>query len=238
MTSAAHPWFTRDQIPLAHLNRGCERPEQRHNAALFLWLGLTTCGSAWRGVGRGVMKSHEGVALWDGVSYSSGCRGGSVTSGGTLRTEKSEAISDMFLGDYQHTLDAKGRVSLPAKFRAEMTGRLTIAKGLDKCLYIYPAEAYSAFVDNLLGKDDFDPRIRKLRRFFTTGAVEAELDSAGRISLPSVLREYAGLAKDVAVTGNGNRIELWSAEAWNIYNGGADESIEDLAKELAEFGLL
>jgi MraZ protein len=144
----------------------------------------------------------------------------------------------MFLGDYQHTLDAKGRVSLPAKFRAEMTGKLVIAKGFEDCLYVYSADEYNRFVEELLATEDFDPRMRRIRRFFTSGAVEAELDSAGRISLPPVLREYAGLKKDVAVTGNGNRIELWDAEAWTAYNGEDEGSIEDLAKELAAAGLL
>ncbi|MDY0088612.1 MAG: division/cell wall cluster transcriptional repressor MraZ [Coriobacteriia bacterium] len=145
----------------------------------------------------------------------------------------------MFLGDYQHTLDAKGRVSLPAKFRGEMTGKIVIAKGLDECLYVYPAEEYSAFVEELVAREDFDPRIRKVRRFFTTGAVETEFDSAGRVGLPANLREYAGLARDVAVTGNGNRIEIWDAGAWAAYQTGEGESsIEDLARELADSGLL
>ncbi len=144
----------------------------------------------------------------------------------------------MFLGDHQHTLDAKGRVSLPAKFRAEMTGRIVVAKGLDECLYVYPAEEYARFVADLLAGSDFDPRKRQLRRFFTSGAVETELDSAGRVSLPANLREYAGLNKDVAVTGNGNRIEIWDAGAWGEYNGASTEKIEDLAQELANAGLL
>ncbi|MDR3685710.1 MAG: division/cell wall cluster transcriptional repressor MraZ [Coriobacteriia bacterium] len=147
--------------------------------------------------------------------------------------------SGMFLGDYQHTLDAKGRISLPAKFRAEMTGKLVIAKGFEGCLYVYSADEYNRFVESLLASEDFDPRSRRIRRFFTSGAVEAELDSAGRISLPPVLREYAGLKKDVAVTGNGNRLELWDGERWAAYNSGDEEgSIEDLAKELAAAGLL
>ncbi|MDZ4180212.1 MAG: division/cell wall cluster transcriptional repressor MraZ [Coriobacteriia bacterium] len=143
----------------------------------------------------------------------------------------------MFLGDHQHTLDAKGRVSLPARFRADMTGKLVVAKGLDTCLYVYPADEYARFVEELVEREDFEPRVRKVRRHFTTGAVEVELDSAGRIGLPVKLREYAGLLKDVAVTGNGNRIELWDAEAWDEYTQ-AGESIEDLAKELADAGLL
>ena len=144
----------------------------------------------------------------------------------------------MFLGDHQHTLDAKGRVSLPAKFRAEMTGKLVIAKGFEDCLYVYSADEYNRFVEELLATEDFDPRMRRIRRFFTSGAVEAELDSAGRISLPPVLREYAGLKKDIAVTGNGNRIEIWDSVAWAAYNGEDEGSIEDLAKELAAAGLL
>ena len=143
----------------------------------------------------------------------------------------------MFLGDHQHTLDAKGRVSLPAKFRAEMTGKIVVAKGLDECLYVYPAEEYRAFVEGLLSGSDFDPRKRQLRRFFTTGAVETELDSAGRISLPANLRDYAGLTRELAVTGNGNRIEIWDSQRWSAYNGGATDQIENLARELADAGL-
>ncbi len=144
----------------------------------------------------------------------------------------------MFLGEYQHTLDAKGRVSLPSKFRAQMTGKLVVAKGFDKCLYVYPADAYEKFVAGLLGREDFDPRIRQLRRLFTAGAVEAELDSAGRISLPPKLREHAGLSKDVAITGNGNRIEIWDAGSWSAYEGETELNAEDLARELADAGLL
>jgi len=143
----------------------------------------------------------------------------------------------VFLGDHQHTLDAKGRVSLPAKFRAQMTGKIVVAKGLDTCLYVYPAEEYNRFVEELVSREDFEPRVRKVRRFFTTGAVETELDSAGRVSVPANLREYAHLSKDVAVTGNGNRIEIWDAASWIGY-GEDGESIEDLAKELADAGLL
>ena len=86
-------------------------------------------------------------------------------------------------------------------------------------------------------REDFEPRVRKVRRFFTTGAVDVELDSAGRISLPAKLRDYAQLEKDVAVVGNGNRIEIWDSAAWETY-GESGESIEDLAKELADAGLL
>jgi MraZ protein len=144
----------------------------------------------------------------------------------------------MFLGEYQHTLDAKGRVSLPAKFRAEMTGSLVVSKGLDKSLNVYSAEEYRRFEETLVSGSDFDSGKRRLRRFFVAGADTVELDSAGRISLSPVLREYAGLKKDVAVTGNGNRIEIWDADAWATYNGEGEGSLEDLAEELADAGLL
>lgn len=153
------------------------------------------------------------------------------------RAQSGEDWNGMFLGDYQHTLDAKGRVSLPARFRAEMTGRLVVVNGLDRCLYVYPADEYEAFIADLVAEEDFEPRKRKVRRFFTAGAVDVELDSAGRVSIPPKLREYAGLEREVAVTGNGNRIEIWNAEAWDSYSE-AGESIEDLAKELADSGLL
>jgi MraZ protein len=144
----------------------------------------------------------------------------------------------VFLGDYQHTLDAKGRVSLPAKFRAGMTGNLVIVKGIGGCLYVYSADEYSSFIEELLAKKDFDPRMRRIRLFFTSGAVEAELNSAGRISLPQVLRDYAELEKDVAIIGNGNRIEIWDAQKWADHRSEDEGSIEDLTKELAAAGLL
>lgn len=144
----------------------------------------------------------------------------------------------MFLGDYQHTLDAKGRVSLPAKFRQEMTGKLVIAKGFEACLYVYPADEYAKFVERLMARDDFDPRFRKVRRFFTTGAVETELDAAGRVTVPPHLRDYARLSKDVSVTGNGNRIEIWDAGTWGDYGHDTAGQVEDFAKELADAGLL
>ena len=144
----------------------------------------------------------------------------------------------MFLGDYQHTLDAKGRVSLPAKFRGEMTGKLVVAKGFEGCLYVYPAEKYREFIDRLMSRDDFNPQYRKVRRFFTSGAAETELDSAGRVKLPPVLIEHAGLGKDVSITGNGDRIEIWDAEKWAAYNGETAENIEHDAEELSSLGLL
>ena len=141
----------------------------------------------------------------------------------------------MFLGDYQHTLDAKGRVSLPKRFRDDLSGTVIVAKGIDRCLYVYGSAEYEAFVRSLPDQA-LDPTNRQVRRFFTTGAVPVEVDSAGRIILSPILREYAGLVREVAVTGNDNHIEIWDAEAWAAYNSDTEDSIEDLARGLAATG--
>jgi len=142
----------------------------------------------------------------------------------------------MFLGEYQHTLDAKGRLSLPSKFRSDMTGSLVVSKGIERCLYVQASEEYASFVAHLTEGSDFDPEYRKVRRFFTSGAVESELDSAGRVTVSLALREYAGLDKDVTIIGNGDRIELWDTEHWATYNGETTENIEESARGIAALG--
>lgn len=144
----------------------------------------------------------------------------------------------MFLGEYQHTLDAKGRLSLPAKFRNQMSGSYVVAKGLEGCLYVYSPEDYANFLAQLTASGDFDAKHRQVRRFFTAGAKEDELDSAGRVNVPANLRDYATLEREVTVIGNDDRIELWNSEAWAAYNGETESRIEEVTSELAELGLL
>jgi MraZ protein len=144
----------------------------------------------------------------------------------------------MFLGEFQHTLDAKGRVSLPRKFRDETGSKLVVSKGLENCLYVYPADGYREFLDNLMSASAFDRNGRAVRRFFTAGATEVDVDSAGRIALTPVLREFGHLSKDVVVAGVGDHIEIWDAEAWNAYGDANATTIEDAAEELARNGIL
>lgn len=144
----------------------------------------------------------------------------------------------MFLGEYQHTLDAKGRVALPRKFRDETGSKLVVAKGLENCLYVYPAEGYREFLDNLMSASDFDRKSLALRRHFTAGAIEVDIDSAGRVGLTSVLRTHAALSKDVIVAGVGDRIEIWDAEAWATYESENAATIWDAAEELSRSGIL
>lgn len=163
---------------------------------------------------------------------------GNVTGTDSLKRRDEGEGGRMFLGEHQHTLDAKGRVSMPAKFRSQMIGKVVVAKGLDKNLYVYEAAEYEKFVETLTARADFNAQVRKLRSFFTGGAYETDLDSAGRVSIPANLREFAGLTKDVVVIGNGSRIDIWDAAAWQQYNSEAAESIDDIAQELADAGLL
>jgi MraZ protein len=144
----------------------------------------------------------------------------------------------MFLGEYQHTLDAKGRLSLPAKFRNQMSGSYVVVKGLEKCLYVFSPDEFEAFLGQLMERGDFGKEFRQVRRFFTAGAKEDELDSAGRMSVPANLRDYASLERDVTVIGNGDRIEIWDAAAWAAYNGETEGRIEEVTSELAELGIL
>lgn len=144
----------------------------------------------------------------------------------------------MFLGEYQHTLDAKGRVSLPRKFRDATGSRLVVSKGLDDCLYVYTSEGYREFIERVFETSAFDRSGRAIRRHFTAGSDEVEVDSAGRIGLKTVLREYAGIEKDVIVAGIGDHIEIWDAEKWAAYEDEHAPTIEDAAEELSRSGIL
>ena len=144
----------------------------------------------------------------------------------------------MFLGEYQHTLDAKGRVSLPAKFRGVTGEKVVVTKGFEGCLYVFPAEGYTDFLGRLLEGNDFSRKTRDVRRFFLAGAAEVNVDSAGRIPLTGPLRDYADLGKDVTVTGNGDRIEVWDSAKWAAYQIQIGGTVEDAAEELADQGIL
>jgi MraZ protein len=144
----------------------------------------------------------------------------------------------MFLGEYQHTLDQKGRVSLPRKFRDATSGTVVVSKGFEKALAVYTVEGYEVFLNEMLSGGEFVSDVRAVRRHFTVGASEVEIDSAGRVSLPAPLREFAGLKKDVIVAGVGDHMEIWDAAAWKAYETEHAQTIEDAAEELARQGIL
>lgn len=143
----------------------------------------------------------------------------------------------MFLGQYQHSIDAKGRLIVPAKFREGLGEHFVVTKGLDNCLFAYPQEEWKIFEDKLKQLPLTNTGARKFVRFFFAGAVECELDNQGRIMVPAHLREYAGLKKDVVSIGVNNRIEIWNKESWNDYSNEEDYISNELAFEMENLGI-
>lgn len=143
----------------------------------------------------------------------------------------------VLLGEYQHTVDAKGRLILPAKFREELGETLVFTKGLDACLFGYSLSEWSILEEKLKKLPLAKPEARAFARFFFAGAAEIGYDKQGRILLPPVLREHARLEKEVVVIGVSNRIEIWSQDAWNAYNEALAPSVSDLTQELVDLGI-
>jgi len=141
----------------------------------------------------------------------------------------------MFSGEYQHTIDAKGRVIMPAKFRAALGEKFMVTKGLDKNLLVFSYEEWQKFYDKLKELPIANKKSRAFTRMFLAGAIECETDKQGRILLNAPLRTYASLVKDVTVIGNGNNVEIWSTEIWDEYVNGLD--IDELEEGLEELGI-
>ena len=119
----------------------------------------------------------------------------------------------MFMGEYNHTIDAKGRLIIPSKFREILGDVFVVTKGLDGCLFVYDNEEWKRFEEKLRALPITNKEARQFVRFFLAGAAEVEVDKQGRILLPNVLREFAQINKDVALLGVGSRIEIWKSEA-------------------------
>jgi MraZ protein len=147
----------------------------------------------------------------------------------------------MFRGRYEHTIDAKGRTSLPARYRdaLEATGarRIVLTSALDPCLVAYAMPEWAAFEERLGRLPQFDRAVQKLKRIYVSGAVECEVDDSGRILVPPTLRDYASLAKDVLWAGSGKYAELWDKEAWRSHFDTTEDERRDISSRLAELGL-
>ena len=140
----------------------------------------------------------------------------------------------MLLGEYEHTIDDKNRLTLPAKFREELAGGVVVTRGMDGCLYAYPAADWrERFLARVAELDPLQREGRKLQRHFFSGASEAELDRQGRIMIPSALLKYAGLSRDVVVAGVSDHIEIWDREAWRQELNEVEGSAEHVAERLA-----
>ena len=140
----------------------------------------------------------------------------------------------MFTGEYNHSIDTKGRVTVPSKFRELLGEHFTVTKGLDGCLWVFPEDAWTEFSGKLSELPVARKDARNFSRFFLAGACEAEVDKMGRILLPQPLREYAALEKEAVLIGAGSRVEIWSREAWAEVS--TFDDVDELAEQLGEMG--
>lgn len=141
----------------------------------------------------------------------------------------------MFMGEYQHNVDLKGRLIIPSKYREQLGEKLVVTKGLDGCLYLYPMEEWEAILQKLKGLNLLKTQDRQFMRFFVAGATECELDKQGRILLPVSLRNAAGIEKDVILAGMMERIEIWDKARWEENTAGGD--MNAIAELMAESGI-
>lgn len=147
----------------------------------------------------------------------------------------------MFRGRYEHTIDAKGRTSLPARYREVLTSagerRVILTSSLDPCLVAYSVPEWTSFEERLAKLPQFDRAVQKLKRIYVSGAVECDVDDSGRILVPPTLRDYAGLKKEVLWAGSGKYAELWDLEIWRKHFETTEEERRLISSRLAELGL-
>jgi len=146
-----------------------------------------------------------------------------------------EVVTEMFMSEYNHTVDVKGRLIIPSKYRELLGEEFVVTKGMDGCLFVYANDDWNAFEQKLTSLPLINKEARKFARFFLAGAASVELDKQGRILLPANLREFAGLDKDVVLVGVGSRIEIWSKANWEDVN--ADGNMDDIAAAMESLGL-
>lgn len=143
----------------------------------------------------------------------------------------------MFIGEYHHALDDKGRIQIPVKFRADVAKGAVVTRGLDNCLFIYPKTAWAEMADKLSKLPISKANTRAFSRLMLAGAMELDVDKQGRAMLPEYLRQFAGLKKMVVVAGLATRIELWDKNAWEKYRSGTERQSGDIAEALSELGV-
>ena len=143
----------------------------------------------------------------------------------------------MFIGEYEHSVDAKGRVIMPAKLREDIGEKFIITKGLDGCLFAYSLTEWTNFDSKLKTLPLTNKNARDFVRFFLSGAVECEIDKQGRFLIPNNLRSYATLEKEINIIGVGTRIEIWNREKWEKYSSEENISADDIAENMTMLGI-
>lgn len=143
----------------------------------------------------------------------------------------------MLMGKYQNSIDEKGRMIVPAKYREELGGTCVLTRGIDSCLYIYPMAEWEKFMEKLSKLPTSDPNARAFVRHFYANAVECEIDKQGRIGIGQELREYAGLGKELVTVGILDKIEIWSKAKWEENSKMAEASPQDFVSKMSEYGI-
>lgn len=143
----------------------------------------------------------------------------------------------MFIGEYQHTVDAKGRMAIPAKFRTKLKKGAVVTKGLDHCLVVYPEKDWMELATKLSQLPITQSNTRAFSRLMLAGAMDVDLDKQGRMVVPEYLRDYATVGKKVVVVGLFNRLEIWSKESWDKYRSKTEAAGNEIAEQLAELGV-
>lgn len=143
----------------------------------------------------------------------------------------------MFMGEYHHSIDNKGRMIVPSKFRDDLGEMFIITRGLDQCLFGYPLSEWAQIEEKLKGLPLTKKDARAFTRFFFSGATESELDKQGRINIPAPLLQYAKLEKECVVLGVSNRIEIWSKQIWEDYFSESEESFAEIAENMIGFDI-
>ena len=143
----------------------------------------------------------------------------------------------MLLGEYQHNLDSKGRIAIPAKFRDKLTAGAIITRGLDNCLFVFASKEWEILAQKLITLPLAQANSRAFVRLMLAGAMNVVLDSQGRILIPDYLRNYADLKKRAVITGLYNRVEIWDAEKWGEYKRKTESASDEIAEKLGELGI-
>lgn len=143
----------------------------------------------------------------------------------------------MFIGEYKHTIDEKGRLAVPVKFRVKLSKGAVVTRGLDNCLFLYTGEEWKNLAKRLAKLPISRANTRAFSRLMLAGAMDVSLDKQGRIILPDYLRKYAGIGKNVVIAGLYNRLEIWDEKKWESYKSGTEKSSGDIAEQLGELGV-
>jgi MraZ protein len=143
----------------------------------------------------------------------------------------------VFIGEFNHSMDPKGRISMPSKFRDELGETFYITKGLDNCLFVFPIEEWQLFEEKLKALPMTNKNARAFVRLFFSGASECAFDKQGRILIPQPLRDHAGIDREAVIIGTGTRVEIWSQNGWNGYIDPENIDYNEIAEHMADLGI-